>query len=202
MSSATLPEHASFVTHLECAYTGEQFEPDRLYGLSPAGKPLSVKVDLDGIANAVTKEDLASRESGMWRYREFLPLRRTEDVVALGESETPLVSLPRLSEELGTAEILVKDEGRLPTGSFKARGPAMAVSMAKALGLVKLAMPSNGNAGAALAAYVRTLNEGLVSPDEQAVFFNCGSGLKYPIPPAERRIDHTQPIDWDARVAA
>ena len=153
MSSTTLTEYPTFVTHLECAYTGEQFEPDQLYGLSPAGKPLSVMYDLDGIAKAVTKDDLAKRETGMWRYREFLPVRRTEDVVSLGESETPLVSLPRLSEELGTAEILVKDEGRLPTGSFKARGLAMAVAMAKEFGLTKLAMPTTGNAGAALAAY-------------------------------------------------
>ena len=153
MSSTTLPEYPTFVMHLECAYTGEQFEPDQIHGLSPAEKPLSVMYDLDGIAAAVTKGDLDQRQSGMWRYREFLPVRRTEDVVSLGETETPLVSLPRLSEEPGTTEILVKDEGRLPTGSFKARGLAMAVSMAKALGLTKLAMPTNGNAGTAPAAY-------------------------------------------------
>ncbi|MEA3511542.1 MAG: threonine synthase, partial [Actinomycetota bacterium] len=143
----------TFVTHLECSYTGERFEPDAVHGLSSAGKPLLVRYDLDGIAAAVTKEDLAKRNDGMWRYREFLPVRKTESIVSLGESETPLVSLPRLSEQLGTAEILVKEEGRLPTGSFKARGLAMAVSMAKELGLTRLAMPTNGNAGAALAAY-------------------------------------------------
>ncbi|MEA2011221.1 MAG: threonine synthase [Actinomycetota bacterium] len=143
----------TFVTHLECADTGERFEPDAIHGLSSAGKPLVVRYDLDGIAAAVTKEDLAKRDNGMWRYREFLPVRKTESIVSLGESETPLVSLPRLSEQLGTAEILVKEEGRLPTGSFKARGLAMAVSMARELGITRLAMPTNGNAGAALAAY-------------------------------------------------
>jgi threonine synthase len=89
----------------------------------------------------------------MWRYRDFLPVRRSEDVVSLGESETPLVGLPRMSKMLGVGEIMVKDEGRLPTGSFKARGIGLAVSMAKVLGLRRLAMPTNGNAGAALAAY-------------------------------------------------
>jgi len=153
MSPISPIDPPTFVTHLECAYTGEEFQSDVIHGLSPAGKPLVVRYDLEGIAAAVTKEDLAERDNGMWRYREFLPVRRTENIVSLGESETPLVSLPRLSEQLGTAEILVKEEGRLPTGSFKARGLAMAVSMAKELGLKRLAMPTNGNAGAALAAY-------------------------------------------------
>ncbi|GMQ92681.1 MAG: threonine synthase [Acidimicrobiia bacterium] len=89
----------------------------------------------------------------MWRYREFLPVRDSANAVSLGETETPLVALPHMSDLLGVGEILVKDEGRLPTGSFKARGIAMAVSMAKELGLTRLAMPTNGNAGAALAAY-------------------------------------------------
>jgi threonine synthase len=101
----------------------------------------------------VTKDDLAARPDGIWRYREFLPVRRTEDVVSLGETQTPLVSLPVMERMLGARSIVVKDEGRLPTGSFKARGLGMAVSMAKELGLTRLAMPTNGNAGAALAAY-------------------------------------------------
>jgi threonine synthase len=121
--------------------------------LSDVGKPLLVRYDLEGLANAVTKADLAPRPGGMWRYREFLPVRESVNVVSLGETETPLVALPQLSKKLGVEEILVKDEGRLPTGSFKARGIAMAVSMAKELGLHRVAMPTNGNAGAALAAY-------------------------------------------------
>ncbi|HEX3411009.1 MAG TPA: threonine synthase, partial [Stellaceae bacterium] len=88
-----------------------------------------------------------------WRYREFLPVRRPNNVVSLGEVVTPLISLPRIAARLGGGEILVKDEGRLPTGSFKARGLALAVSMAKELGVATMAMPTNGNAGAAMAAY-------------------------------------------------
>lgn len=148
-----IPDTETFVTHLECGYTGERFEPDEIRGLSPAGKPLLVRYDLDGIAGSVDKAAIASRSDGMWRYREFLPVRSSENVVSLGESETPLVSLPNMARRLGSKEILVKDEGRLPTGSFKARGLAMAVSMAKELGLTRLAMPTNGNAGSALAAY-------------------------------------------------
>jgi threonine synthase len=89
----------------------------------------------------------------MWRWREILPVRRAEDIVSLGEAATPVVPLTRTGERYGASGLLVKDEGRLPTGSFKARGIAMAVSMAKALGIGKIAMPTNGNAGAALAAY-------------------------------------------------
>ncbi|NHZ71154.1 MAG: threonine synthase [Proteobacteria bacterium] len=143
----------TFVSHLECGLTGERYEPDIIHGLSDAGKPLLVKYHLDKIAAAVRPDDVRSRPNGMWRYREFLPVRDTANIVSLVETETPLVPLPRIAEQLGTVEILVKDEGRLPTGSFKARGLAMAVSMAKELGIERLAMPTNGNAGAALAAY-------------------------------------------------
>jgi threonine synthase len=143
----------TFVTHLECSYTGAAYPADEVHGLSDVGKPLLVRYDLDGIASSVTKDDLATRPDGMWRYREFLPVRRTENVVSLGETQTPLVPLPGMERKLGARSIVVKDEGRLPTGSFKARGLGMAVSMAKELGLTRLAMPTNGNAGAALAAY-------------------------------------------------
>jgi threonine synthase len=112
-----------------------------------------VKYDLPALAESVDRDELSHRPTGMWRYTEFLPVRDPANIVSLVENETPLVPLPTLSAELGSAEILVKDEGRLPTGSFKARGLAMAVSMAKELGLTSLAMPTNGNAGAALAAY-------------------------------------------------
>ncbi len=143
----------SFVTHLECSYTGAAYPAGEVHGLSEEGKPLLVRYDLDGIASSVSKADLATRPDGMWRYREFLPVRRTENVVSLGETQTPLVSLPAMERKLGARSIVVKDEGRLPTGSFKARGLGMAVSMAKELGITRLAMPTNGNAGAALAAY-------------------------------------------------
>jgi threonine synthase len=143
----------TFVTHLECAATGERHEADRLHNLSRAGKPLLVRYDLAGVKASLTKAGLADRPFALWRYRELLPVRRTEDIVSLGEPVTPLIPLANLSAALGGGEILVKDESRLPTGSFKARGLAVAVSMAKALGVRHMAMPTNGNAGAALAAY-------------------------------------------------
>jgi len=146
-------ERPSFVTHLECSATGERYPADEVHNLSRAGKPLLVRYDLDGVCKALTKEALSRRPPDLWRYRELLPVRRARDIVSLGEAITPLVRLPSLAAKLGGAEIIVKDEGRLPTGSFKARGLVMAVSMAKALGIRHMAMPTNGNAGAALAAY-------------------------------------------------
>jgi threonine synthase len=144
-------ERPTFVTHLECAYTGERYPADAVHNLSRAGKPLLVRYDLEGVRKALSKEALEHRPADLWRYRELLPVRRTRDIVSLGEAVTPLVPLPKLAAQGG--ELIVKDEGRLPTGSFKARGLVMAVSMAKALGITHLAMPTNGNAGAALAAY-------------------------------------------------
>ncbi len=144
----------TFVTHLECGLTGERYEADVVQGLSKAGKPLLVRYDLAGVRKALTKDMLASRPQTLWRYREMLPVRRPENVVSLGEIVTPLISLPRIAAGIAKGgEILVKDEGRLPTGSFKARGLVMAVSMAKELGIKTMAMPTNGNAGAAMAAY-------------------------------------------------
>jgi threonine synthase len=144
----------TFVTHLECGLTGERYEADTLHGLSKAGRPLLVRYDLDGVRRALTKDMLAARPQTLWRYREMLPVRRPENVVSLGEIVTPLISLSRIAADIAKGgEILVKDEGRLPTGSFKARGLVMAVSMAKELGITTMAMPTNGNAGAAMAAY-------------------------------------------------
>jgi len=143
----------NFVTHLECAMTGERHEADQVHGLSRAGNPLLVRYDLAGVREALSKEMLTQRAPDLWRYRELLPVRNPENVVSLGECITPLVRMPKLEARFGGGEILVKDEGRLPTGSFKARGLALAVSMAKALGIKHMAMPTNGNAGAALAAY-------------------------------------------------
>jgi len=141
----------SFVTHLECSYTGERYEAGAVHGLSAAGRPLLVRYDLEAI---VSKEVLAQRTDGLWRYHEFLPVENLQNRISLGEVVTPLVRLPYTEQKLGvTGQIIVKDEGRLPTGSFKARGLCVAVSMAKELGLSHLAMPTNGNAGAAMAAY-------------------------------------------------
>jgi threonine synthase len=146
-------ERPTFVTHLECSATGERYPADELHNLSRAGKPLLVRYDLAGVKKSLGREALAQRPHDLWRYRELLPVRRVENIVSLGEAITPIVAMPKLAKKLTVAEILVKDEGRLPTGSFKARGLAMAVSMAKALGVTHMAMPTNGNAGAALAAY-------------------------------------------------
>jgi threonine synthase len=146
-------ERKTFVTHLECSATGEHYAADQIHNLSKAGKPLLVRYDLGGVKQALSKDALAKRPPDLWRYRELLPVRRKEDIVSLGEAMTPLVPLSKLAAKLGGGELLVKDEGRLPTGSFKARGLVMAVSMAKALGIKHMAMPTNGNAGAALAAY-------------------------------------------------
>ena len=149
-ASGDLP---TFVTHLECSLTGERYPANTLQTLSRAGRPLLVRYDLDGVRRTLTREVLAARPQTLWRYRELLPVRRAENVVSLGEVVTPLIPLPRIADRLGVGEILVKDEGRLPTGSFKARGLALAVSMAKELGITTMAMPTNGNAGAAMAAY-------------------------------------------------
>ncbi len=140
-------ERPTFVTHLECAMEGDHYPADQVHNLSKAGKPLLVRYDLAGVKKALTKDALAGRPADMWRYREMLPVRKCADIVSLGEVTTPLIRLPRLAKKLGGGEIIVKDEGRLPTGSFKARGLVMAVSMGKALGIKHMAMPTNGNAG-------------------------------------------------------
>jgi threonine synthase len=138
----------TYVSHLECSMTGEQYAADQLHGLSRVGRPLLVRYDLEGAKNALTPEILAGRPADLWKYRELLPVRHTANIVSLGETATPIV--PLLSEP---GNVWVKDEGRLPTGSFKARGLVMAIAMAKELGVTTIAMPTNGNAGAAAAAY-------------------------------------------------
>jgi threonine synthase len=144
----------TFVTHLECSLTGERYPADTLQSLSKTGRPLLVRYDLDGVRRALPRAALDGRPQTLWRYRELLPVRRPQNVLSLGEVVTPLIPLPRIAVRLTKGgEILVKDEGRLPTGSFKARGLALAVSMAKELGVKTMAMPTNGNAGAAMAAY-------------------------------------------------
>ena len=153
-SSKNLTEdRPTYVSHLECSATGKRYPADEIAGLSEAGKPLLVRYDLPALQAGLDKETLARRPADLWRYREFLPVRRTENIVSLGEEATPLIPLQRIGAQVGAEQILVKDEGRLPTGSFKARGLALAVSMAKELGITRIAMPTNGNAGAALAAY-------------------------------------------------
>ena len=142
-----------FMTHLECSLTGERYESDRLQNLSNAGKPLLARYDLTAIAARLTRDEVASRPAGMWKWRELLPLPEGAQQVTLGEPETPLIPLDHVGLRQGARAPIVKDEGRLPTGSFKARGMPAAVSMAKHFGVERIALPTNGNAGAALAAY-------------------------------------------------
>lgn len=150
MSPNLTTDRPTFVTHLECSLTGERYEADQLHTLSTAGKPLLVRYDLASIRGFLPRAMVEARATDLWRWRELLPVRHTANIVSLGEIETPLIAIPRSS---GRPNVLVKDEGRLPTGSFKARGLVMAVAMAKELGVTRIAMPTNGNAGAALAAY-------------------------------------------------
>jgi threonine synthase len=143
----------SFVTHLESAIApGTTFPPGRVHTLHD-GRPLWVRYDLAAVRNAVTPAQLAARPGGMWRYRELLPLPGEAEPVTLDETTTPLMACPRLGREVGVERLLIKDEGRLPTGSFKSRGMTVAVSTAKHLGLKRLAIPTAGNAGGAMAAY-------------------------------------------------
>jgi threonine synthase len=142
-----------FMTHLECSLTGERYDSDRLQNLSNSGKPLLARYDLDAAAARLTRDELASRPPGMWKWRELLPLPVGAEPVSLGEPETPLISLHGVALRQGAPAPIVKDEGRLPTGSFKARGMTAAVSMASHFGVERIALPTNGNAGAALAAY-------------------------------------------------
>jgi threonine synthase len=142
------------VTHLECAACGARHEARRLHNLcTQCGKPLLVRYDLKRAAASLTKKSLRDRGPDLWRYREVLPVEHDEHIVTLGEGFTPLVHASRLGAQLGFDELYIKDEGQNPTQSFKARGMAAAVSMAKELGAKKLAVPSAGNAAGALAAY-------------------------------------------------
>jgi threonine synthase len=141
------------VTHLYCSACGKRHEPRKLHNLCECGKPLMVAYDLEAAARTLTPESLAGREPNLWRYREVLPVDDSRNILSLGEGMTPLLKAERLGAELGLSNLFIKDEGVNPTGSFKARGMAVAISMAKELGVEKLAVPSAGNAGGALAAY-------------------------------------------------
>jgi threonine synthase len=143
------------VTHLECALCGLRHEADRLHNLCTAcGKPLLVRYDLARAAETLTQDSLKTREASLWRYREVLPIADARNIVSFGEGWTPLLSVNRLAAGLPIKpDLYIKDEGQNPTQSFKARGMTAAISMAKELGVKKVAVPSAGNAAGALAAY-------------------------------------------------
>src|SRR5262245_8333208 len=144
----------SFVTHLECANCGRHYDPSGIHNLCTAcARPLLVRYDLDSIKRAVTRSALAKRPADLWRYIEMLPIDNPAAIVSLGEPMTPLLEAPRLGAALGVNRLYVKDESRLPTGSFKARGMAMAITKAVELGIRRVAVPTAGNAGGAVAAY-------------------------------------------------
>jgi threonine synthase len=141
------------VTHLYCSSCGKEHEARKLINLCECGKPLMVAYDLERAARTLTRESLGGREPTLWRYREVLPVEDDKNILTLGEGMTPLIKANRLGAQLGMSNLFIKDEALNPTGSFKARGMAVAISMAKELGVKKLAVPSAGNAAGALAAY-------------------------------------------------
>ncbi|MBI3650599.1 MAG: threonine synthase [Acidobacteria bacterium] len=141
------------VTHLHCSACGKHYEARRLHNLCECGKPLLTAYDLEAASQTLTKDSLKSREKTLWRYREVLPLDDDRNRICLGEGMTPLLKAERLGAQLGLTNLYIKDESLNPTASFKARGMAVAISMAKELGVEKLAVPSAGNAAGALAAY-------------------------------------------------
>ena len=143
---------SSFVSHLEGAIDGSHLEPNVVQTLHE-GRPIWVRYDLQGIGQAMDRSDLIGRPSNLWRYKELLPVYDESKIVSFGEGMSPLLKSPRLGAALGLDDLWVKDESQLPTGSFKSRGMAMAVTMANHFGIESVALPTAGNAGGAAAAY-------------------------------------------------
>ncbi|MFD0787830.1 pyridoxal-phosphate dependent enzyme, partial [Micromonospora azadirachtae] len=136
-----------YLTHLECPRCGKEHPADRPQNLCDCGSPLLARYDLAAVARAVTPEQIPLRPADLWRYREVLPVADPRHVTSLGEGWTPLLRAPSYGAEIGVTDLIVKDEGLIPTGSFKARGAAVGISRARELGVRRIAMPTNGNAG-------------------------------------------------------
>jgi threonine synthase len=147
------PMPYSALSHLDCPRCGTEYDADRVQGTCSCGSPLLARYDLRQIASQASVRDIASRPADLWRYHELLPVRQAARVVSLGEGMTPLLPMPAMGKALGVPKLLMKDEGLLPTGTFKARGAAVGVSRAAELGVTAIAMPTNGNAGAAWSVY-------------------------------------------------
>ena len=143
----------SALSHLDCPRCGIRHDADRVQGTCSCGSPLLARYDLRQVASQASPRDIAGRPPDLWRYHELLPVRAAARVVSLGEGMTPLLPMPRIGRALGVPNLLMKDEGLLPTGTFKARGAAVGVSRAAELGVAAIAMPTNGNAGAAWSVY-------------------------------------------------
>ena len=159
----------SYLSDLSCPRCGTRYPAGVLQGVCTCGSPLLARYDLQRLAAESARTAFAGREASLWRYHELLPVSREESIVSLGEGMTPLVALPRLGTRLGVPRLLMKDEGVIPTGSFKARGAAVGVSRAAELGVAGIAMPTNGNAGAAWALYAaRAGLRALIAMPEQA----------------------------------
>jgi threonine synthase len=148
----------SYLDRLECGRCSTVYDAGVQQGLCGCGSPLLARYHLELAAKQVTPEEIARRQPSLWRYHEILPVLSPDVVVTFGEGMTPLIPLPRLGEKLGVKSLLMKDEGLLPTGTFKARGAAVGVSKARELGIRRIAMPTNGNAGAAWATYAARAN--------------------------------------------
>ena len=143
----------TFLSHLSCPRCESRYDAHKPQNLCACGSPLLARYDLDAIRKAVDVSVIGGREPNLWRYRELLPVGDDAAVVTLGEGFTPLLPAARYGAHIGVPRLLVKDEGLIPTGSFKARGAAVGVSRARELGIAHIAMPTNGNAGAAWATY-------------------------------------------------
>ncbi|WP_462413194.1 threonine synthase [Neobacillus sp. Marseille-QA0830] len=143
----------SYVSHLYCPKCSSTYSHEQKNQLCACGSPLLVEYDLEELGKVLSKEELAGRVPSLWRYHELLPVCDEKNVVTLGEGMTPLLPMPAMGADMNIPNLLMKDEGIIPTGTFKARGAAVGVSKAKELGVTELAMPTNGNAGAAWALY-------------------------------------------------
>ena len=141
------------MTHLECSLCNRKYAAGKPWNLCECGGPLIVEYDLPRIREEWSLDSFASAQESMWRYAPILPVQHETSIITLGEGMTPLIPARRTGARIGAADLLIKDEGLNPTGSFKARGMSCAVSMCVELGLKKLAAPSAGNAASALAAY-------------------------------------------------
>lgn len=162
-----MPASFSFLSHLECPRCHTRYEADTDAHLCACGSPLLARYDLEAVGQHFSRDMLMARKPSLWRYHELLPVRSADNVVTLGEGMTPLLPLPRIGPKIGLKQLFVKDEGVIPTGSFKARGAAVGVSRAKELGVSVLAMPTNGNAGGAWSTYAARagINAVIVMPE-------------------------------------
>lgn len=157
MTEAT--KTTSSISGLECSGCGKKFPSDKIHTFCPlCQSPLSARYDLEKVRDHVDRDALRQRPSGMWRWQELLPVKDPRNIISLGEGDAPMLKIPRVGKELGLSNLFVKDESKNPTGSFKARGLAAAVSKAKELGIKKVIIPTAGNAGGAMAAYAARAN--------------------------------------------